>query len=68
MNDKIKDSLRPLYDCYAQYKMLFEYYQNNRNRRSIEEVKERIEYLKKNNCKERTELETLLWFVNVEQE
>ena len=48
MNDKIQDNLKPLYSCYAQYKMLYDYYQDNKSMRSKEEIKERIEYLKKN--------------------
>lgn len=64
MNDKIQDNLKPLYSCYAQYKMLFEFYMQNKKVRSKEEVEERIEYLKKNKINQRTELETLLWFIN----
>jgi hypothetical protein len=64
MNDKIQDNLKPLYSCYAQYKMLFDYYQDNRTIRSKEEIKERIEYLKKNpKINQRTELECLLWLL-----
>lgn len=65
MNDNIQDNLRPLYNCYAQYKMLFDYYQDNKTMRSKEEIKERIEYLKNNpKISQRTELETLLWLVS----
>lgn len=65
MNDKIQDNLRPLYNCYAQYKMLYEYYQENKSIRSKEEIKERINYLKKNpKINQKTEIETLLWFLN----
>lgn len=68
MNDKIQDDLRPLYKCYAQYKMLFDYYQENKTVRSKEEIEERLEYIKKNKVKQRSEIETLLWFLNVEEE
>lgn len=65
MNDKIQDNLRPLYNCYSQYKMLYDYYQDNKSMRSKEEIQERIEYLKKNpKITQRTELETLLWLVS----
>lgn len=65
MNDKIQDNLKPLYNCYSQYKMLYDYYQGNKSMRSKEEIQERIEYLKKNpKINQRTELETLLWLLN----
>ena len=65
MNDKIQDNLKPLYNCYSQYKMLYDYYQGNKSMRSKEEIQERIEYLKKNpKINQRTELETLLWILN----
>lgn len=66
--DKIKDSLRPLYDCYSQYKALYDFYQNNKEVRTRKEIEERIEYLKKNKCKERNELETLMWCLKVGDE
>ena len=65
MNDKIQDNLKPLYSCYAQYKLLFDFYQGNKSMRSKEEILERIEYLKKNpKINQRNELETLLWLLN----
>ena len=65
MSDKIQDNLRPLYNCYSQYKMLYDYYQGNKSMRSKEEIQERIEYLKKNpKINQRNELETLLWLLN----
>lgn len=65
MNDKIQDNLKPLYSCYAQYKMLYDYYQDNKIMRSKEEIVERIEYLKKNpKCRQKTELECLLWLIS----
>ena len=65
MNDKIQDNLKPLYNCYSQYKMLYDYYQGNKSMRSKEEIQERIEYLKKNpKINQRNELETLLWLLN----
>ena len=65
MNDKIQDNLKPLYSCYAQYKMLYGYFQENKSMRSKEEIQERIEYLKKTPKRiQRTELETLLWLIS----
>lgn len=65
MNDKIQDNLKPLYSCYAQYKMLYDYYQSNKSIRSKEEIQERIEYLKKNpKINQRNELESLMWVLN----
>ena len=62
MNDEIQNNLKPLYRCYAQYKMLYDYYQDNKTMRSKEEIKERIEYLKKNpKIIQRNELECLMW-------
>ncbi len=65
MNDKIQDNLKPLYSCYAQYKLLFDFYQGNKSMRSKEEIQERIEYLKKNpKINQRNELESLMWVLN----
>ncbi len=65
MNDKIQDNLKPLYSCYSQYKMLYDYYQGNKSMRSKEEIQERIEYLKKNpKINQRNELESLMWVLN----
>lgn len=62
--DNIKDNLYALYEVYSQYKLLYAFYQENKNIKSAEEVKERIEYLKKNpKCKQKTEIECLLWIL-----
>lgn len=64
MNDEIQDNLKPLYRCYSQYKLLYDYYQDNKSMRSKEEIKERIEYLKNNpKINQRSELECLLWLL-----
>lgn len=68
MNNKIQNDLKPLYNCYAQYKMLFDYYRENKTVRSKEEIEARLEYIKKNRVKQRNEIETLLWLLNVEEE
>lgn len=63
--DNIKDNLYALYEVYSQYKLLYAFYQENKNIKNAEEVKERIEYLRKNpKCKQKTEIECLLWFLN----
>ena len=65
MNNNIKDNLYDLYSSYHQHKQLFEFYQKFKNIKNEEDVRERIEYLKKNpKVKQRTELETLLWIIN----
>lgn len=66
METKIQNDLRPLYKCYSQYKLLFDYYKENKSIRSRREIEERLDYLKKNKCKERSEIETLLWFLKVD--
>ncbi len=64
MRDReIKNNLYPLYDAYNQYKLLFEFYRSFQGMTSVEQIKERIEYLTKNKVKQRNELETLLWVI-----
>lgn len=63
MND-IKDNLFDLYASYRQHKALFNFYQQNKQMRTREEINERIEYIRKNKVKQRSELETLMWVVN----
>lgn len=64
-NIVIKDNMYALYDVYAQYKALFEHYQKYKKIKNEEDIRNRIEYLKKNpNIKQRTEIETLLWMLN----
>ena len=60
-NKEIKDNLYDLYGSYSQHKILFEFWKQNKSMRTKEEIKERIEYLRKNKIKQRNELETLLW-------
>lgn len=63
--DNIKDNLYALYEVYSQYKLLYAFYQENKDIKNAEEVKERIEYLKKNpKCKQKSEIECLLWLLN----
>lgn len=65
MNDyRIKENLYDLYSSYSQHKALFEFYQKFKNIKNEQEIRERIEYLKKHKVRQRTELETLLWILN----
>lgn len=65
-NTEIKDNLYDLYSVYQQYKALFNYYQQNKSMKTREEISERIEYIKKNKIKQKNELETLLWVLNID--
>lgn len=61
----IKDNTYALYEVYSQYKLLYNFYQKYKSIKNEEDIKERIEYLKKNpKCKQRSEIECLLWFLN----
>lgn len=63
--DSIKDNMYALYEVYNQYKLLYNFYQKYKSIKNEEDIRERIEYLKKNpTCKQRTEIETLLWLLN----
>lgn len=65
-NTEIKDNLYDLYSVYQQYKALFNYYQQNKSMKTREEISERIEYIKKNKIKQKNELETLFWVLNID--
>lgn len=67
-NTEIKDNLYDLYSVYQQYKALFNYYQQNKSMKTREEISERIEYIKKNKIKQKNELETLFWVLNIDGE
>ena len=59
--EEIKDNMYALYEVYSQYKLLYNFYQKYKSIKNEEDIRERIEYLKKNpKCKQRTELERLL--------
>ena len=63
--NNIKDNMYALYEVYSQYKLLYKFYQKYKKIKNEEDIRERIDYLKKNpKCKMRTELETLLWILN----
>lgn len=65
MDNNIKYNLYDLYASYRQHKELFEFWKKYRNIKNEDDIRERIEYLKKNpKCKMRTEFETLLWLMN----
>lgn len=64
MNNEIKDNLFDLFASYKQHKLLFEFWKQYKNIKSEVDIRERLEYLKKNNIKQRSEVETLLWILN----
>ena len=64
MTNEIRDDLYILYDLYKQFKLLHDFYMKHKYIKSEDDVRERFEYLKKNSkCKQRTELECLLWLL-----
>lgn len=64
MKNDIKDNLYDLYSVYSQYKLLHEFWGKYRHIKNEDEIKERLEYLKKNpQCKQRSEIECLLWLL-----
>lgn len=63
MDKEIKDNLYDLYALYRQHKALFEFWQSFQGMKSVDDIKERIEYIKKHKIKQRNELETLLWVI-----
>jgi len=65
-NTEIKDNLYDLYSVYQQYKALFNYYQQNKSMKTRDEISNRVEYIKKNKIKQKSELETLLWVLGLD--
>lgn len=63
MKSSIADNLYDLYASYRQHKELFEFYQKFKNMKNVDEIKSRIDYIKKNKVKQRSELSTLLWIL-----
>lgn len=62
--NKIKNDLTALFTVYGQYKLLLEFWEKYQNIKNEDDVRERLEYLKKNpQVKQRTELECLLWLL-----
>ena len=64
VDNEIKNNIYDLYASYRQHKQLFEFWKKYQNIKNESEIRERIEYLKKNKIKQRNELETLLWILN----
>ena len=62
-NESIKENLYDLYASYRHHKQLFEFYEEHKNMRGKQEIKDRIDYIKKNKVKQRNEVETLLWII-----
>ena len=46
--NNIKDNMYALYEVYNQYKLLYNFYQKYKSIKNEEDIRERIEYLKKN--------------------
>ena len=63
MDEEIKENLYDLYAAYRQHKKLFEFYKQHKHIKSEQEVRDRIEYIKKHKINQRTELATLMWFL-----
>lgn len=62
--NNIKDNMYALYEMYNQYKLLYNFYQKYKSIKNEEDIRERIEYLKKNpKCSMRDEVSTLLWVI-----
>ena len=66
-NNKIKDNLYDLYAAYRQHKALYDFWKSFRGMKSVDEIKERIEYIKKNKINQRNEIETLMWVINLDE-
>lgn len=63
--NNIKDNMYDLWNMVNQYKALYNFYQSFKNMKNADDIRERIEYLKKNpGCKQRDELSTLLWVID----
>lgn len=65
MDNEIKNNLYDLYSSYHQHKQLFDFWKKYQNIKNEEDIMERLEYLRKNPmCKQRDEINTLLWILN----
>lgn len=62
--NEIKDNLYDLYASYRQHKQLFEFWKKYQKIKNEDDIRERMEYIKKNNVKQRSEIETLAWILN----
>lgn len=67
---KIKDkfgneiSMKNMWGAYGDYKDLFEFYQSQKNLKiTAQEMRDRVEYILKHGCNQRTEIETLCWIL-----
>lgn len=52
-----------MYGAYSDFKKLFEFYQDHKNFVGVDEIRKRIDYIKKYGVKQRTEIETLHWIL-----
>lgn len=63
--NKINDNLYDMWNLVNQHKKLFEFWKKYQNMKNENDIRNRLEYLKKNpEIKQRTEIETLLWLLN----
>lgn len=63
--NKINDNLYDMWNLVNQHKKLFEFWKKYQNMKNEDDIRNRLEYLKKNpGIKQRTEIETLLWLLN----
>lgn len=63
--NKINDNLYDMWNLVNQHKKLFEFWKKYQNIKNEDDIRNRLEYLKKNpEIKQRTEIETLLWLLN----
>ena len=63
--DLIKPSM--VYRLYKDYSYVYQEYQRERHRAvSDDEIRDRIDYILKNNIKQRDEISTLCWILGVE--
>lgn len=67
---KAMDLVHPnyLYRLYKDYKYLYEFWENNRDKRKVsnEDMRNRIKYLLENGTKQRDEISTLCWILGEE--
>ena len=64
MDNEIKNNLFDLYASYKHHKQLFEFWQKYQHMKNEEDIRERLEYIRKNKIKQRSEIETLMWILN----
>ena len=56
-------SMHSIGKAYGDYKELYYFYLDHKDMVGKEELRERLEYIKKNGVKQRTEVETICWIL-----